>query len=649
MTEPRSSAWARSTTDLWRPPPKLKLSEWADQNFHMSAEDGGKWRTLPHQRAIMDALVDPQVETVTLMKSARVGYTKMITALVAYHIAHDPCSLLVVQPTVEDAEGYSKKEIAGAIRNNEVLHGRVRDPRSRDSGNTILAKEYSGCTLWMTGANSGRGFRRIHARKAICDEVDGYPVSAGTEGDPIDLAHKRTEEARIDRKLILGSTPLNRGSSRIEKSFQESSREHYFVPCPHCKHEQRLEWGGKDQDYGIKFDRESPLDAWYLCARCHAQILHEQKLWMLDRGEWIAEAPEIATHRGFHLWTAYSVSPNATWGHIAAQFVRVHKDPQRLKTWVNTWRGETYEETGEGLDGHWLSGRREPYPSANGRIVIPAGAAALTAAVDVQDGWFAARIDAWSPAEEWWTIDYRILHLDPSAIDSWREVDALLTAPWRHQLGGDIYIRAAGIDTGGHHTQAAYNYCRPRYRRTLPDGSRQFVFALKGMAGGSRPIWPPAASVNNIGRVRLFMVGVDQAKAAIYARLKVRSPGPGYAHFPIGVAWCDDEFFEQQTAEHVVTDDRGKRSWAMRSGVARNEPLDTAAYSYAALQGAIAFGLRMDREMERVRRRGADAADSPQTITAPQVMAAPTAAAAPAAVARSRRSRGVIKSSWMSR
>lgn len=579
--------------ELFRPPPRLTLSEWADQHYHMPAEYGGKWKTYAYQRAIMDALTDPEVEKVSVMKSARVGYTQIITAFVAYHIAQDPCSVLIVQPTVEDAEGYSKKELAAALRENSILHGLVKSPRSRDSGNTILSKEYLGRTLWLTGANAGRGFRRIHARVALCDEIDAYPASAGQEGDPIELAWNRTREAAFGRKLVTGSTPLDKGASRIEKSYQESDQRLYFVPCPHCDEMQALDWGGKDKDYGFKWPAGQPEAAYYLCRKCHAAIEEREKARMIERGTWSAHA-RFTGHAGFRIWSAYSLSPNASWGEIAKEFVRVHGDPVRLKTWVNTWRGDTWEERGQGLDAHWLEGRRETYPTREGSLVVPAGAVLLTAGVDVQDDRLELKVDAWGPGEEWWTVEYHILHGDPAAPAVWRELDALLVAPRHHESGAEVWVRGVGIDTGGHHTQAVYSYCRPRFRRRLPDGSRQFVFALKGMGGQGkkRPVWPPSASLNNIGRVRLFLIGVDAAKEAIYSRLRIQQPGPGYVHFPI-IDWCNAAWFEQLTAEHAVPSvDRNRFTrfvWKKKVEGSRNEVLDTSVCSYAALQGCITF------------------------------------------------------------
>src|SRR5690606_24925808 len=137
------------------------------------------------------AITDPSVERVSLMKSARVGYTKIIDATIGYYMDHDPCPILVVQPTIEDAKGFSKEEIAPMLRDCPKLVGLVSDDGPRGGDDTILEKIFPGGVLSIVGANSARGFRRISRKVVIFDETDGYPPSAGTEGDQIKLGIRR--------------------------------------------------------------------------------------------------------------------------------------------------------------------------------------------------------------------------------------------------------------------------------------------------------------------------------------------------------------------------------------------------------------------------------------------------------------------------
>ncbi len=191
----------------FKPPKKLSLSEWADENAFLSAEssaEGGRWRTLPYQKGMMDAITDPKIEQVTVMKSARVGYSKILNHVIGYHIHQDPAPIMLVQPTIEDAQGYSKEEIAPMLRDTPVLKGLVSEAKANGRCETrFCKKQFPGGTLSLVGANSPRGFRRVSRRIVLFDEVDGYPPSAGSEGDQIKLGIRRTEYY-WNRKIVSG-------------------------------------------------------------------------------------------------------------------------------------------------------------------------------------------------------------------------------------------------------------------------------------------------------------------------------------------------------------------------------------------------------------------------------------------------------------
>lgn len=243
----------RQVLEMWRPPRRLSLSEWADEHAVLSAESAaepGRWKTLPYQKGILDAFSDPTVEIVVCMKSARIGWTKILNHTIGYHIHQDPCPIMVVQPAVEDAEGYSKDEVAPMLRDTPVLRGLVSDAKQKDGANTILLKQYRGGTLQMVGANSGRGFRRTSRRVVLFDEASAYrPIS---EGDQIKLGMQRSAYY-WNRKIGIGSTPILKGFDKTEAWFLRSDQRKYFVPCPECGHHQVLRWAQ------MKWEKDSEL------------------------------------------------------------------------------------------------------------------------------------------------------------------------------------------------------------------------------------------------------------------------------------------------------------------------------------------------------------------------------------------------------
>lgn len=543
----------------WRPPPKKSLSEWANENFYLSAESSaqsGRWSTLPYQREPMDAITDPRVTFVTFMKSARVGYTKMINAAIGYSIDHDPCSMLVVQPTVEDAKGYSKEEIAPMLRDcpslTNIVHD-MEDAGPRDSGNTILHKKFPGGVLSLVGANSGAGFRRISRKRVFFDEVDAYPPSAGSDGDPIKLGTKRTEFF-WDRKVVAGSTPLIAGASRIEQLFLEGDQRRFYVPCPHCGHRdffvftERRDGEGARRGHFMQWPEGKPEEAHFVCSKSGCVIEYKDQRGMLEAGEWRGAKP-FRGHASFHIWTAYSVAPNATWAHIAAEFLQVKRNSEQLKTFVNTVLGETWQEQGEAPDWQRLYLQREHYPIAT----VPAGARFLTCGVDVQKDRFVYEIVGWAPGKESWSIDAGVLPGDTSREESWTVLDELLEREI-NAAQGTKRIAMMAIDAG-YNTQMVYNFVRRH--------AANRVIAVKGVTTQRSIVGAPTpVDVHFNGRriargCKIWPVGVDVVKSELYGFLRLPWPTgdavskrfpQGFCHFPE----LGEDFFKQLTAEHLV-------------------------------------------------------------------------------------------------
>lgn len=627
----------RTGVEALKPPPVLTLSEWANRYAHLSPETsakGGKFTSFRYQDGIMDAVTDPAVTQVTVMKSARVGYTKILDHVVGYFIHQDPSPILVVQPRVEDAEDYSRTEIAPMLRDTPVLADIAGDLKAKDSNQRVAKRVFrNGSSVAFVGANSPGGFRRITARIVAFDEVDGYPAEgAGNEGDQIALGTKRSETF-WNRKIILGSTPTVKGISRIEKAWDESDQRRYFVPCPHCGAKQTIKWANIHWNKG-EDGSHKPETAYLVCEAAGCVIEEHHKPWMIDNGEWVAGKP-FNGRAGFHIWAGYSLFPNASWGNLAAEWLRVHSDPHLLKTFINLVLGEPWEEDAEKVDGHALMSRLEDWGAPD----APAEVLAVTCGVDVQDDRLEVERVGWGVEETSWSLDHKIIYGDPSGPELWAELDAYLLTPTHRADGVSLPVHATAVDSGGHHTQAVYRFVKDRMRRR--------VYAIKGQGGAGVPVWPKRASKNNKGRVNLFMVGVDAAKDAIYARLRITTPGPGYCHFPVG---REPAYFEQLTAEQVQT--KYVRGFPTRvyvlPGGRRNEGLDLRVYSYAALQS---LNLRWGTvQAENARHLAARAAPPPKpTYREPEDDApAPVPVPPPVAVNRPpQRGRVVRRSSWM--
>lgn len=601
------SSALRKAREVIQPPPVMSLSQWANTYAVLSRETSaqtGKFRSYPYQNGMMDAITDPRVTYVSVMKSARVGYTKILDHVVGYYLAHDPSPILVVQPRVEDAEDYSKTEIAPMLRDTPVLTAISGNPKAKTSNQTILKKTFTnGANLTLVGANSPGGFRRITCRIILFDEVDGYPAGgAGAEGDQIALGTKRSETF-WNRKIVLGSTPTVKGISRIEKSYLESDQRRFFVPCPHCGEYQVLEWGGKDKPYGIKWEKDSsgnnlPETTYYLCRHSGCVIVHSDLPGMLLKGEWRATAP-FRGHAGFHIWTGYSPHANAAWPELVAEWLRVKDDPLMRQTFINTTLGEPYEDAGDmALSERTLSARAEVWPAE-----VPDGAAILTAGVDTQDSRFEITVTAWGRNEECWIVAHDMIIGDLETDEPWNRLDAYLKQVWRRADGRGFTLAAVCHDSGGHHTNKVYEFSKERIGRK--------IWAIKGesaVAGKRTPVWPTRkVSSRTKATFKPVILGVNSAKDDIRYRLHLNPPEPGHAaaayiHFPV---FLDLGYYSQLLSESLVTKISGGqkyRVWKLRPGRA-NEALDCLVYAYAALKGLMHHGLRLNVQADAIEKK----------------------------------------------
>lgn len=568
-----------------RPPARLSLSEWADRYFVLSAESAaepGRWRTLPYQRGVMDAITDPDVERISMMKSARVGFTKVIDAAIGYFMHQDPCPIMVVQPTVEDANGFSKEEIAPMLRDCDVLRELVGEQKTRISENTITHKTFPGGSLTMVGANSGRGFRRVSRRVVMFDEVDGYPASAGSEGDQIKLGIRRTEYYH-NRKIIAGSTPLVAGASRIEKMFEAGDQRRYHIPCPSCGHRAPFAFREK-ADRSVHFmawDDGAPETAHMVCGENGCIVEESHKIAMLEGGEWVAAA-EFTNHASFHIWAGYSLSPNATWPQIAAEFLEaVDHGAEALKTFVNTVLGETWQERGEAPDYARLYERRERYPIGE----APAGVDFLTLGVDVQQDRLVYEVVGWQiGTKRSWSVDAGLLWGDTADDQTWEQLDELVGRTFPRAGGDALPIAMAAIDSG-YRTQQVYGWCR-RYPMSRVMACKG-VATARSMVGTASPVDVTVRGKRLQRGYKVWPIGVALAKSELYGWLRLEAPADGDP-YPSG--WCafpeyDMEYFRQITAEHLVEVKKRTgfviREWQMIPN-RENHWLDCRVYARAA-------------------------------------------------------------------
>jgi phage terminase large subunit GpA-like protein len=589
-----------------RPDPDLLVSEWADRHRYLTQEtsaEPGPWRTdrVPYGREIMDVLSpsDPTPE-VTFVAGTQVGKTELGNNFIGCYMDIAPCPMMMVYPTGGTGKRSSRTRITSMIRSTPKLSAKVSD-KSRDQANTALLKQFPGGVLAIAAAKSPSDLKSMPVRILFEDEIDEYPEDLDGQGPAIALAEKRTDTFTRNKKIYRVSTPTRKHKIRIWGFLEKSDFRRYFVPCPHCGHEQYLRWpqmryatrkvwevvrqddgeivevpagteGAKERDTG------ELVDVYYECESCLERIEERHKPDILARGRWIATRPQAKNHAGFHLPALYSPLGWFSWWDAVKQRLEADRDPSKilLKAWTNTVLAEPYED-GETVSELDVKTRAEKYRLGT----VPAFVLLLTCSVDVQADRLEVKVKGYGREEESALVDYQVIDGDTETSAPWAALDEYLEKRFPHAIGGGATLKifATMIDAG-YRTQTVYDFTRKRGHRR--------IFACKGQSQQGKAILGRKTAqdvdhngVKIPGGVWLYPIGTDQAKELIYARLKISQPGPGCMHFPTGLP---DDYYKGLTAERRVTKyEKGflKTSWEKEASD-RNEPLDLEVYAYAA-------------------------------------------------------------------
>ena len=600
----------KTASELWRyisqkglkPLPKTSVSEWADTyrmlSLGISAEPG-RWRTsrAPYQKAIMDAFTQPGIHCVVVKSASQVGKSDIINNVIGRFAHLDPAAIMMIQPTIDMAQDYSKTRIAPMIRDTGVLSQLFYNVKAkgdgvgktRDGNNTILSKLFPGGRLIMCGANSPAGLASRPVRVLLADEVDRFPDSAGGEGDPVDLAAKRMTTF-WNYVMGLFSTPTFAGESRIEAEYLEGTQEEWQHECPNCHEYHLLTCQNMVTDHEEYVDKKKKRHVTvhavsWRCPDCgftfsEQQMRHAPQKYVMQN----ASALKKGVRSFFvNCWA----SPWLAWPKVMQEWMEAQGDPEREKVVVNTRFGETYERKGAFDSIDIFLQRREPYGAE-----LPDGVLILTAAVDVQDNRLEYEICGWGEDEECWGIKKDIILGAPDTLAVWEQLNEQLDREYRFSNGTGLIVARTFIDSGGHYGKEVYAYCQRHLVRQR--------FAVKGASTPGVPIIHKYSKVKTErGRtIPLVLIGTDSGKQYVMDRLSIETPGPKYFHFPANkpeqdavneILWnrgYDEIYFRGLIAEQRVPRKKNGRivwQWENIAKDKRNEPLDLRVYNLACL------------------------------------------------------------------
>ncbi|CAB3779365.1 hypothetical protein LMG28688_00818 [Paraburkholderia caffeinitolerans] len=645
---PRAEKIRRDFLAGWTPPPRISVPEWADRYRKLAKEAGstsGNWQTSTVEvaRGVMLAVTEPGVHVVTAMVSTQLLKTALLENVFGYFAHLDPCPMLLLQPKEAAAEQFSKERITPMIRVTPVLRDLIGTSKSRNADETLLYKSFPGGFLALAGAGSPDNLARRPVRVILADEIDKYPITR--EGDPIILAEERTATFGVNWLSVRACSPTVENESRIEASYKDSDQRRASVACPHCGHrmfpdffkhvdwkkDERgvhhpktariycehcgCEWSEGDRLRSLSTVRWHQSRVFECCGQRHVPLEDYERGWRAPEGaqngdsgaalqqvwDWW-EGPRHAvyrakcrvcgawgvdnSHAGFQASKLFSPWQKDKPSDIADKWLKAADDEDKKQAWFNTQMGMPYRpHAGKEIDLEALAARGERWPSR-----VPFGVGVLTAGVDVQDDRLEVEVVGWGRDEESWSIDYETFVGDPGSPEVWNRLDAYLLKNWYRYDGREYHIEAVCLDTGGHHTEAAYQFAKARLGRR--------VYGIKGESaknGKRSPVWPTKRPTQRTAKTyQPFIIGVNSAKDSIRNRLQKETPGPGYMHFPHD---RDINYYAQLTSERILIKETAGvryRVWDLPPGK-RNEALDCRVYAYAALSSLLHFGLRLNR------------------------------------------------------
>ena len=564
-----------------KPIKKLSVSDWADKYrmLPQTSAEPGRWRTsrTPYLREFQNAFTEVGVKKIVGMFSAQSGKSEAVNNVIGRYAMLDPCTILMIQPTLELAEKYSKTRIMPMITDTVELSKIFSIGKERNSDSTILSKKFIGGNLLMTGANSPANLASQPVRILLCDEVDRFPAET-REGDPVQLAAARTTTF-WNARIGLISTPTTEDASRIEVEYLSGTQEEWQHKCPNCGEFHRLNYRNFLTDYDEVQNRKRKVftikDVKWQCPDCGMNFGESEM--KSSEQKYIVQNPEALANGVRSFWVNAFSSPWIGWKEIMREWLEARGDPTREKVIVNTRFAESYKEVGEYSDAEEFLSRREDYDCE-----LPAEVKILTAAVDVQGNRLEYEVVGWSEGYTRWGILRGIILGAPTDFSTWQNLDRILDAEYLKSSGKRIKISRTFIDSG-FATDAVYEYCRMNLHRGR--------FPIKGKSASGIPLLYQYGNSKMAG-LPLIILGVDDGKQEIFSQLSKRPGAAGSYHYPRNDKFFSNRGYDEIYFKQLISEKRViKRSGGLMRVTfepvqkqIRNESLDIAVYNLAAIK-----------------------------------------------------------------
>jgi terminase, large subunit len=597
----------------------LKPSEWTEQKRYLPPSASSlpgyyRFDVAPYWREVIDCMSpESDVRHVTIQKGVQVGATTLLENVIGFNIdAIKTAPMMLVTADAELAKIRMESFVVPMLKHSGLDHlvRSLDEQNPRKTGRTDKKYEWEGGgSLIPLGAVNANKLRSVSIQVLLRDEIDGWPDNVGKDGDPVKLSADRTAAYEASRKILDISTPLIKGSSKIERLFKAGDQRYYFVRCLSCGHTQTVRFRRTDKDTGkitgIVFETDKgrlvPGSVRYLCEQCGHAHSNEDKprLFASDNAEWRATAtPETPHHRSYHLSALYSPIGMQSWEACVHRWLEAwddenhrSRDNAQLQVFYNNVLGESFEIQGQKLRFDIVSShRRHEYlygQIPNKWCLEHCGSPVLliTMAVDVHLDNLAVAVFGWCRGRRVMLLNYWRFLGNTESIDeptTWGRL--------REVIEGQQYVADDGRRYGIELTLIDSGYLTDVVHRFV-DRYEAGVFPVRGRDNPpknapTKEFWSYTTPTGMLGWAASVDMYKDRWSAALKRSWDGLSVQPeGFFNAPLDAT---DEQIKELTVEtrrEKIEKGTGKRlgfEWHRPSG-ANNELWDLLIYNNVAL------------------------------------------------------------------
>ena len=587
-----------------RPKLKTTVSRWA------MANRGYDPTTLPWQTEIMDALSDPEVAEIGMIKPSQCGGTEIGLAWLGWIVDTDPSDTLVCQPDQNMAGLFSKTRLAPMIEETPAVQRKLKP---QPDANAIHLKLFAGMTLaavWPVPSQ----FTQRPVRYGWLDDYDQYDEDIGSskdrggQGSGIALLEGRNTSHEGREKKFISSSPAREDGGGVEAFVAGGTDESLQPVCPSCGERWQI-----DILRDLHFDRKGSADDAEATAHviCHTgngcmlepsdrRAVLDSLTGLPNKGFVAANATASRRRRSFRVDGLMALT---SWPKLARIWREamlaweLRQDESDLRTFHNTKGGKNYRSRANGEKPIASDDLKKRRTVGWQLATVPRGPVVLNLIIDVQNDRFECGVLGYAKDGERWLIDrFAIDVMDDGLtqvspfihVEHWKVLLGLFDRKYPMVDGdgsivGHAPILSVTVDTGGSDQKGDQATAGAKWfwnaaRAIGVHPSR--VTLVKGGSSISGKLMPPGQFADQKakggakrGSARLWIPNVHTIKNVIDARLRRDAPGPGYIHLPENLS---DEHVDELTAEELQ-----KGKWKKLRP--RNETLDILVYGEAAI------------------------------------------------------------------